>query len=145
MTTNLSSTPNLGAPGAQRGFTLIELMIVVAVVAILAAVAYPSYTDHVRKSRRGQAKADLAELSQLAERYHTTNNTYAGFTPPFSVSPREGGSAQYGLRFQGAQSTYQITAVPSSSTGQSRDKCGTLTINQAGVKTPNEATVSGCW
>ncbi|MDW7601742.1 prepilin-type N-terminal cleavage/methylation domain-containing protein, partial [Stenotrophomonas maltophilia] len=54
-----------------RGFTLIELMIVVAVVAILAAIAYPSYSEHVRKSRRAQAKADLVEYAQLAERFHT--------------------------------------------------------------------------
>src|SRR5690606_29186215 len=130
-----------------RGFTLIELMIVVAVVAILAAVAYPSYNDQVRKSRRAQAKADLVEYAQMAERSHTTNNTYANFV--FSngsttiQSPREGGTERYAISFQGDQSRFTITAVPQGA--QAEDKCGTLTVNQAGVKTPAEATTSGCW
>jgi len=130
---------------AQAGFTLIELMIVVMVIAILAAIAYPSYTEQVRKSRRGQAKADLAELTQLAERYHTANSTYQNFSLPFSNSPRDGGTAQYAITFTGTQSTFRLTATPSTATKQNRDKCGTLTINQAGVKTPAEATVAGCW
>ncbi|MET0718666.1 MAG: type IV pilin protein, partial [Pseudoxanthomonas sp.] len=76
----------------MRGFTLIELMIVVAVVAILAAVSYPSFQDQIRKSRRAQAKADLVEYAAAAERFHTSNNSYVGFTLPFTVSPREAGA-----------------------------------------------------
>ncbi|MFE8645938.1 type IV pilin protein [Sphingomonas sp. NCPPB 2930] len=63
-----------------RGFTLIELMIVVAVVAILASIAYPSYTESVRKGRRAQARAALVELMQQQERYMTQRNTYLAFT-----------------------------------------------------------------
>ena len=61
---------------AGAGFTLIELMIVVAVVAILAAIAVPSYQEQVRKSRRAQAKADIVEYVQMAERFFTVNNTF---------------------------------------------------------------------
>lgn len=135
-----------GACGKRRsalGFTLIELMIVVAVVAILAAVAVPGYQDQVRKSRRAQAKADMVEYSQRAERFHTVNNTYQGFTLPTTQSPREGTVSRYVLGIQQTASTFTITATPQST--QSKDKCGTMTINQAGVKTPAEATVSGCW
>ncbi|MCI1049829.1 type IV pilin protein [Stenotrophomonas maltophilia] len=129
-----------------RGFTLIELMIVVAVVAILAAIAYPSYSEHVRKSRRAQAKADLVEYAQLAERFHTVNNTYVGFKFPGNAdsinSPREGGTAAYTLSMQTAQSTFTFTATAVNA--QAKDKCGNLTLNQANAKTA-KTTLSECW
>ncbi|MFZ5486615.1 MAG: type IV pilin protein [Burkholderiaceae bacterium] len=65
---------------SSRGFTLIELMIVVAVVAILAAIAYPSYRDSVLKGRRAEGRAALAELLQQEERYMTQNNCYLAFS-----------------------------------------------------------------
>lgn len=130
-----------------KGFTLIELMIVVAVIAILAAVAYPSYVEQVRKSRRAQAKADLVEYAQLAERSHTTNNTYANFRfsggATTAQSPREGGTAHYVVTVQAAQGTFTLTATPQGD--QAKDKCGTLSINQAGVKTASASTVAACW
>ena len=130
------------------GFTLIELMIAVAVVAILAAIAYPSYQEQVRKSRRAQAKADLVELAQIAERYRTVNNTYATFdlaTMAFNKSPRAG-TAYYGLALSNnTATTFTMTATPNASGGQSKDKCGTLTINQAGVKTNSAGTYAQCW
>lgn len=129
------------------GFTLIELMIVVAVVAILAAVAYPSYQDQVRKSRRAQAKADLTEYMQLAERYHTVNNTYVGFalTPAQSQSPREGGTAHYTMAINPAATQSAITLAATANGGQAQDKCGNLGINQAGVKTNSKGERSSCW
>lgn len=127
------------------GFTLIELMIVVAVVAILAAIAYPSYQDAVRKSRRAQAKADLVELAALAERFRTVENKYTGFTLPFTQSPREAGAtARYTLTATAAANTLTLTAAPTP--GQDADKCGTLTINEAGAKTESgSAALSECW
>ena len=75
----------------QSGFTLIELMIVVAIVGILAAVAYPSFTDSVRKGKRAEARAALVNLLQQQERYLTQMNTYETFlagiagTKPFKA------------------------------------------------------------
>lgn len=129
------------------GFTLIELMIVVAVVAILAAIAYPSYVDHVRKSRRAQAKADLVELAQLAERHHTVSNSYAGFALPFERSPRESAqtAAWYEVALEPASTQTTFTLVATAKNDQVNDRCGNLSLNQAGVKTASKGTVAECW
>ena len=64
----------------QHGFSLIELMIVVAIVAILVSVAYPAYTSSILKGKRAEGRAALAELLQQQERYLTQNNCYLAFT-----------------------------------------------------------------
>jgi type IV pilus assembly protein PilE len=61
------------------GFTLVELMIVVAIVGILAAIAYPSYIDSVRKGNRAEGRAAVTSLLQQQERFFTQNNTYVAF------------------------------------------------------------------
>jgi len=62
----------------ERGFTLIELMIVVAIIGIIAAIAYPSYTDYVERTRRSDAQGALMGLSSAMERHYATNNSYLG-------------------------------------------------------------------
>jgi type IV pilus assembly protein PilE len=129
------------------GFTLIELMIVVAVVAVLAAIAYPAYTDSVRKSRRAQAKADLVEYAAMAERFRTVNNTYAGFDMPVDQSPRETGSpARYVLTPAGAftdANTFTITATAQGD--QANDRCGNLSLSNTGVKGNSAGNLADCW
>lgn len=136
--------------GRHGGFTLIELMIVVAVVAILAAIAVPAYNDQVRKGRRGQAQVDLVELTQLAERFHTVNNTYVGFPATLDSSllrsPHQG-TMYYQLRFEDVtQNEYSLTATPQGT--QTKDAvCMTMSINSIGVKTITGGTgpVTDCW
>jgi type IV pilus assembly protein PilE len=64
----------------QNGFTLIEVMIVVAIVGILAAVAYPAYKQSILKGKRAQGRTALAELLQQQERFMTQRNCYLAFT-----------------------------------------------------------------
>ena len=71
---------------ASRGFTLIELMIVIAIVGILAVIAVSTYQDQIVKSRRAAAAACLQEGAQFMERYYTTNLTYVNATAPTCAS-----------------------------------------------------------
>lgn len=127
----------------QRGFTLIELMIVVTVIAILASIAYPSYRDYVMRARRATATGCLGELSQFMERSFTTTLRYDSVTalPTLECTTQLAGF--YTFEFNGAVSprAYAIRAVPDS-TRQPDSACGTLGINQSGQKSP---TTTGCW
>ena len=64
----------------QKGFTLIELMVVVAIVGILVAVALPSYTDYVIRSKRADATGALMAATNAMERWRANNFSYAGAT-----------------------------------------------------------------
>ncbi len=130
----------------NRGFTLIELMIVVAVVAFLVAIAIPSYQEQVRKSNRGLAKSDLLELTQCAERYHTTNGTYVGFEAATACdvdSKDDANTYDFGTAAI-TRTTFTLSATAQGS--QSDDKCGDLGINQANVRTHSAGTATDrCW
>lgn len=129
----------------MRGFTLIELMIVVAVIAILAAIAYPSYQEHVRKTRRAQARVDLTETVQLLERYYSARNSYANFDEDNIRSTQDNFYTIAFVEDPGA-TTFELEAAPVEGSGQANDKCGTLTLNQAGEKGQKEGmTNADCW
>lgn len=118
-----------------RGFSLIEVMVVVVIIAILASIAFPSYQDSVRKSRRTAAKADLSQLAQFMERIYTENNTYkpGGSNPalPFTESPSDNSTKYYDLAISASTATsFTLTATPKGA--QAGD--GTLSLSNTGVK-----------
>ena len=133
----------------QHGFTLIELMIVVAVIAILAAIAYPSYSEYIIKTRRASGSACMMEMAQFMERYYTTNMTYVGAALPTTACRQE--TAQhytYSLDGAATATAYRVQAQPQGAQSSSDTKCATLKINQAGTKSVTgsySGNVSGCF
>ena len=134
------------------GFTLIEMMIVVAVIAIIASIAYPNYSEYLRKGRRAECASVLLGLANAMERRFSANGWYfddpAAPDLPFAARcPVDGGVTYYNVGFvAGAQARdrFVIQAVPTGP--QTGDACGTLTINQAGVKGQAAGMeVRQCW
>ena len=133
------------APRAARGFTLIELMVVVVIIGVLAAIALPAYQDRVVSTRRNAAKACILERSQFLERFYTTNLTYVGANPPPCQSQGDL-AAFYTFGQVLAARTYTVTATPIGQQLARDTKCGTLSINNTGVKTKTGSeSVDFCW
>lgn len=134
----------MSAANRQHGFTLLELMIVVAIIGILASIAYPSYTKYVQRANRADAQAIMMENAQFMERYFTTNGTYEDADLPKGQSP-ENGTAKYSITLTEQTATaYTIQAAPSG--GYTDAECGTMTITQTGAKTETgTGTLGDCW
>ena len=150
--------------GKSKGFTLIEIMIVVAIVGILAAVALPSYQEYIARGRRVDAQTQLLAAQLWMERFYSEHYSYAqtsAATPvlvtdttlwgnqPFKTSPKVGeGTAAYNLTLSAVTTnTYTIRAAR---TGAAvNDKCGNFTLTNTGVKGVADATagqtVTTCW
>ena len=148
------------ARNAARGFTLIEIMIVVAIVGILAAIAIPSYFDSVRRSARADARASMLTMMQQQERFFTQNNTYqivsAGAASSifknwsgdggFASAKWIIGSAACGAAGDAIENCVAITAAPQAPQWQDAE-ISTMTFNSRGVAscTPTTAPQSKCW
>jgi type IV pilus assembly protein PilE len=152
--------------GGSAGFTLIELMIVVAIVGLLAAIALPSYQSYVARGHRAAARAQLSQAAQYMQRFYAANDRYdadrtgaqtiwAAMPPSFMRAPADGRQI-YEISNAGANpstassSTFTLIMRPLSPGPMANDRCGGLTLTQAGAKgitaaAPTAALIAECW
>ena len=144
----------------MSGFTLIELMIVVAIIAVLAAIAIPIYQKQVQESRRTSAKTTLLDVAAKEEKYYATNNAYTADMTSlgYANALKNGctGGASSCLVVTSASEDYYSVSVLTQNSGanftasatpigaQKNDDCGTFIINDQGVQQVSGAATN-CW
>lgn len=124
--------------GSAYGFTLIELMVVVAIVGILASVAYPSFMSQIQKSRRSDAVAALSAVQQSQERWRANNPSYATTNSSLTTASPNG----LGLTSTTAGGYYSISISENSTTGCTTSSCYTATATAVSGK--SQANDTGC-
>ena len=141
------------------GFTLVEIMIVVAIIAILASIALPSYTSYIAKAKRADARTQLLQVAQFMQRFYAANDSYLqdrATNGVFSQVPSSlkrspaDGTKLYDLEVPNAdlsETAYTIKMVPDSAGAMASDPCGTFTLTSAGVRgiTGTGMTRDDCW
>ncbi len=145
----------------NSGFTLMELMIVVAIIGILASIAYPAYTDSILKGRRAEGRTALAELLQQQERFMTQTNSYCAFSNSAGSTTAVSGCTSVPFKaFSGDNATkasyylsadacpgatiadcVRVSAVPI----KSDPEAGTLQMLSSGTKNCTGTNTAVCW
>ncbi len=145
-----------GATG-QRGFTLIELMVIVAIVAILTSVAVPAYRNHVIKSNRAAAEAVMLQIANQEEQVLLNARQYLGgaafsttvtsvlVNVPVPDKVRTNYTISVASPTPGSLITASFTITAAPIGAQQNDSCGTLTLDQTGQKNAIPGPTATCW
>ena len=132
-------------PARMPGFTLVELMIVVAIVGILASIAYPAYQEYGRRAKRAEARSHLMDAAARMERFYSDNNQYTSDLSSSGANiatTTEGGHYTVAVSgLGGTNQTYTLTATAASFVDK---KCTTLTVNSIGTH-GSTGTGTDCW
>ncbi|AHE99488.1 type IV pilin protein [Thioalkalivibrio paradoxus] len=130
--------------GAARGFSLVELLVVIAVLALLAAIAWPSYRDTVLKAQRADARAALLQAAHRLERCHTLNGSYLH---PDCAIPDTSPDGHYRLiePEPRAALAYRLRAVPIGPQAADAGNCAWLELDQRGQRTASGHPGASCW
>lgn len=129
----------------KYGFSLIELMIVLAIIGILACIVYPAYKTHIVRTRRTDAIVALNDLAARMEQYYDEHNSYKGaMIKNLGINDN---SYYYKLRINSTDdTTYELEAVPISIQAKNDAKCGILILNQLGEKNiSGTGAIENCW
>ncbi|WP_448725273.1 type IV pilin protein [Pseudomonas farris] len=128
---------------SNRGFTLIEIMIVIAIIGIVITIGYPSLTEYVKKGRRTEVAGLLSEQAQILERFYSKNNVYTNATG------LSAGNDFYTITPTLTDQTFLLTATRKAGSSMASDKCGDFTLTNTGVRSMANATsgltTKDCW
>ncbi|MEE9333388.1 MAG: type IV pilin protein [Granulosicoccaceae bacterium] len=123
---------------SQSGFTMIELLIVIAIIGILTGIAYPSYQSHMQNTRRSDAHLSLLNAAQTLERCKATQYSYLGCAASVSTTTPQD---LYTISLTPAPTASSYTIIATAINVQAEDTaCAEITLNQLGEQLPAE-----CW